>query len=53
MSGVDDTHYVQFRAPVKVIQVPPVAQGLQQVRQLKWDCQEAQSIPDLMESLSL
>ena len=52
-SGVNDTHYGQFRVPIRVNQVPPVAQGLQQVRRLEWDGQEAQSAPDPMESIRL
>ena len=30
MSGINDTHYGQFRIQIRVNQVPPVAQGLQQ-----------------------
>ena len=30
LSGVDDTHYGQFRVQARGNQVPPAAQGLQQ-----------------------
>ena len=50
-SRVDDTHYGLFRVPVRVNQVCPVDQGLQQVRRLNWNQQEAQSTPDPMESI--
>ena len=37
LSGFYDIHYAKFRVPVRVDQVPPVAQGLQQGQRLKWD----------------
>ena len=42
---------VKFRVPARVNQIPPVAQGLQQVKRLEWDWQEAQSASDPMESI--
>ena len=40
LSGVDNTHYVQFRVLVRVKQAS-AAQGLQQVRRLELDQKEA------------
>ena len=51
LSGVNDIHYGQFRIPVRVNQVLPVAQGLQWVSKLEWDWQEAQSALDPVESI--
>ena len=50
-SEVDDTHYGQFRVPTRLNEVPQVKQGLQWVRRLEEEWQEAQSAPDPMESI--
>ena len=50
-SEVNDAHYGWYQVPVRVNQMPLAALGLQWVRRLEWDWQEAQNVPDQMESV--
>ena len=37
LSRVNDAHFGHVRVPVRMNQVSPVTQGLQQIRRLRWD----------------